>query len=379
MKFRKILNEKKMATPGMVYDEKYFKESVGRVFSQFSNKLNNVIEEYFKSKRGAERLVASVNTDDDVIFESEGRSSVRMSILSKAWRLNIEFKRPSIRKIVGEERKNIISFLVEHKDDVKFSSTSKDEFGAKEAVNNAVDKVFTKRYLDNIFENSDKELFYAISGEIKKYVGNEIAKSKSFRLNTEKRISELDLTFIDTLKKRNLTREPNGKNTFPDYEYVFSGEAGYTGEQQIYELFEKAGIKGSFEKVYIEMKGDKSPRVVTSQTTPNKFFKELGEDLKDEITGMDIGDTIEINAREFRRFINAANINYAFDHPIIFVKSATKRLLIFYIGDIKYRDFKLKRNKKSLGLSLVATGDKAKEQKIFSIEFTSRAYREIFG
>jgi hypothetical protein len=379
MKLSNIINEKRMSTLGMVYTQDYFRKSLEDTFSQFNKKVNKLLNEYFSEKRGAERLVSSVNKYEELIGESNGRSSVRMSILNKAWRATIKFERPSVRKIIGEERDNIISFLVENKDKVKFSSTGKDEFGVKASINSAVDTVFKEKYLRKIFESSDKALFYAINDEIKKYISKDIAESKSFKLNTEKRISELDITFLDTLKKKNLINEPNGSGMFPDYEYKFSGEAGYEGEQQIYNILEEAGIRGTFKRVYIEMKGDKSSRVVATQTSPEKFFNGLGGDLAEKIQNMEMNDKIDLSASEFRKFIDAANIYYAFKFPIIYVKSAMKKLLVFYLGDLKVKRFSLKRNKRSLSLSVVAVGDNIKEQKVFSVEFTSKAYKKIFG
>jgi hypothetical protein len=127
------------------------------------------------------------------------------------------------------------------------------------------------------------------------------------------------------------------------------------------------------------MKGDKSSRVVATQTSPEKFFNGLGGDLAEKIQNMEMNDKIDLSASEFRKFIDAANIYYAFKFPIIYVKSAMKKLLVFYLGDLKVKRFSLKRNKRSLSLSVVAVGDNIKEQKVFSVEFTSKAYKKIFG
>jgi|GEM_PF-6761053 hypothetical protein len=378
MKLRSVLNEKTKEKV-LVYDENNFEEELRSNLETFTKEFNEIINSYFSQKRPNQRLVMSTIEDKSNTLE-EARTSMRLSILNKAWRGVVKFKRPSVREIKKEEKNNIIDFLVSNKSKVKFSSLKNDKFETKEIINNAVDKVFNKFVLNRIFETSDKALFYAITDELKKHLSEDILKTKSWKLNTEKKISGMDITFIKGLKRGNLILEPHGPGTFPDYEYTFSKKGEYDGEKDIKKVLDEVGVRGSFNKVFIEMKGDKSSRVVASQTTPKKFFNILGESLTEKIINLKIGgDSLKINREDFKNLTRAANIEYAFTVPVIYVKSATNKLLVFYLEDKNFKSFSLKRAKKSIGVMVNAEGENTKEQKMFSIEFTGKAYEEIFN
>lgn len=364
------------------YSKDEFVEELENLFERLSERLSDIFVDYFKEKNPSERSIAASFDKylEDLLNEAEGRSSVRMTILNKAFNGKVKFTKPSVNRIPKEEKDNIIEFLIENKKGLKYQSLGQDKFGIKEASNRVIDDVFKKSVLEKLFKENDKVLFYVIMGEIKKRLSEDIVNSKSFKLNIEKRISELDLTFIGTLKKGNLKKEPNDIGTFPDYEYKFSGEDQYDGEEDLKRILKDVGIPGTHDKVYIEMKGDKSPRIVSTQTSPKAFFNELGKDLSKRIKNLELNKDIDLNKKEVRNFIKAANLEYAFSYPILYVKSARSEVLGFYLFGRGFENFKLKRLKKSLSLYIETKAVKgARIQKAFSVEFTSKAYEEIFG
>jgi hypothetical protein len=318
------------------------------------------------------------------LFEGK-RDSIRLSILSKAWNKKIKIKKPKLIKVPKGEKNNIIKYLIRNKERIKFSSVENNKSKTKiyDNINSAIDIVFTKEVLNRLFDTSNKNLYKAIMGELKEHIEEKFINSKEFLVNTDKRLSELDITFLDKLKDGNLSKlEPNGPNTFPDYIYTFSSEPEkYEGEQQLLNFLKNAGISKT-SKIYIEMKGNKTSRIVSSQTTSGRFFEELGENLKDKLSSLLIDDKpTDLNQGEFEKIISAANLSSAFRFPTLYVKPAREEIAIFYLGNKDFKNFKIKRQKKSISIFTESKNKNGKIiiNKMFSIELTGTANEKIFG
>lgn len=388
MKFRRLTRSILEQEDNRVYQED-IEEELEKAFGLLNKRVLEIVNASFASveKRGAstarKEIAASVEIKDNGLLEGI-RDSVRLTILSKAWNKKFPIKKPKLIEISKSEKNNIINYLVSNKEKIKFSSgiNNKSKTKIYDNINDAIDKVFNKDTLNNIFEESNENLYKTIMKELKKHIEDDFLKSKEFLVNTEKRISELDITFIDKLKRSSLSKlEPNGANKFPDYIYTFSGEPEkFLGEKQLLDFLEKSGISKT-NKVYIEMKGDKTSRVASSQTTSGKFFGDLSEDLKSKLSSLSIDDTISLNQDEVKKIIAAANLNSAFEYPTLYVKPARNEIAVFYLKDRDFNNFKIKRQKKSLSLFTEGKNKSGKKtmNKMFSIELTGTANQKIFG
>lgn len=390
MKLKKMLDEKAGSETTVITKEQFeeeLKDSIGKL----SNNVAKVVDDAFRSFKKNERFIEKQN-DDQINEGKEGSDTLRISLLKRIFADVVSFedanigRRPAVIKIEKEKASNIIDFLLKNKESIKFKNVEGRKTKVKKKINEAIDKIFTNSNLKNIFQTTNKSLYNAIMDEFYKKLEEWVINDKSlFVAQTQKRISELDLTFLDNLKKGNLIFKPNekgGKESFPDYIYKMTGETEkYKGEEQINNILKQVGVSPNPERVIIEMKGDNKSRVVSSETGSGTFLNSLSEDLVKKIKTLDnVGSSVGISLSELKEILNVVNLEKSFEYPIIFVKSARNEFSVLNLKIVSGAKFLLQRNKKSIGILIpVYTTKGGADKKIFTIELSTKAYNRIFG
>lgn len=351
---------------------KALEDNIGILYNQISNAFNRILA------KQPELIVAGIEFDDSIIYEG-ARDSIRMNLLKNAFLKVFKIKKIPVKKWDNEFKNSVIKSLVELKKEFLFKDPEKvgkpETKDIRLALNEATEQIFTENVLKEIFErvSGDAVLFKAIRDKYINLTSRKIAKSKTFRLNTEKKISETDLTFIPNTAGK-LIRHPNGGFHFPDWKYIFPKNKNEydEGDKMIEGWVE--GIKHPG-YIYIEMKGDKSPRIVLTQTTSEVLIDNLNERYLNKLRSLNINESVVFPYKALREIFTILNLHMNLEVPIVFIKSATNKGFVFKFPEKKDK-YTFKRLKRSISIVIIEDDEIGKKK--FSIEFTGTAYDNFF-
>jgi len=337
----------------------------------------NVIESTGKEISTNFKNVLGVLVKDRSLFE--GRNDLKIYVRATILKTPEEFKAAEIN---NSNKQRIKAFIISKRDDIKINESGQ-YIDFKKEANKSIDRVTSAVVLEKLLSESHnvKQLYTRFINEI----SDDLAKNfrpmiqpekRSLKVNVEKKVGEvmaIKLVAPNTSTKSEIDggtyyeHEPNGPGTFPDYIFHF-GKIENEDAKFLRKTFKVA--KG-VNRISFEAKI--GTNIVGKQRSPETFLKNL-EDKKifSKLTGLKIGDVVEINLDELFDILRADGIGIDKHTAYLDPSGKTPQTQVKelkWIAD--FAPFKVKRNTPG---QMAITGNTNKT--LFKIEIGRSAYEQ---
>ncbi len=294
----------------------------------------------------------------------KGNRNLFESIIIKGYFRLAMLKSPKnfkILEITEDNKQSIINYLIYNKEHVKIIKSSV----INDALNAAVDIIFTKEKLKSEVVDNLNVTYHNIMGAIAGVLSPDIKKSKTFKTAIES--SVLEILSIEQFKsefnipeyhseqknssKTHIVRHPKGEGKFPD------GRIYFRNDSIAKKIKEKYDIHADSKILNID---SKKKSAITAQRTDNILKKSLGDNLFNKIFTMPLKTKKTISGKEILSVLKALRVDFEKkDNPVLINVGANTKKQIQQIDDGKIKiDSRYNLVRNTLGSILIQDGNK---------------------